>query len=289
MHRFVFHNDRVLPLGEVRLSPGQAGLLNGWGLFTTVRVYEGIPFAFERHWNRLARDADRVQLALPYGAADTRKAVDQVIAANSIQSGSMRIYFVRNGGSLWRSDEPLPEVDLIIYSSDLPARVGSVQLSLMPHGRHAANPLSGTKVTAWLNNVWHLEQARRAGFEDAILLNERGEVAECTAANVFCAKAGALVTPPVSSGCLRGVSREIVLELAPRAAIPIAERTLSPDELFAADEVFISSTTRQLQPVARVGDHLFAPVPGPITQRLAKLFSDYVKEHVEREREQQPR
>lgn len=288
MHRFVFHNDRVSPLSEVRLSPGQAGLLNGWGVFTTLRVYGGIPFAFERHWNRLARDADRVQLALSHSASATRKAIDAVIAANAIGDGSMRIYFIRNGSSLWGSDEELPDVDLIIYSIDLPARAGATELSLMPHGRHSANPLCGTKVTAWLNNVWHLEQARRAGFEDAILLNERGEVAEATAANVFCVRGGQVSTPPTSSGCLRGVSREVLLEIAPRAGIPIAERTLVPDELLTADEVFISSTTRQVQTVVRIAEKRFAAAPGPITQRLSRLFSEQVKEELERERKRQP-
>ncbi len=283
MHRFVFHNDGILPMAEARLSPGQAGLLNGWGLFSTLRVYEGVPFAFERHWNRLARDADRIQLPLSHTASAARDAIDRVIAANAVQSGCIRIYFVFNRGTMWQSAEPFPPVDLIVYSSDLPVRVGATQLALMPDGRHAANPLSGTKVTAWLNNVWHLEQARRSGFEDAILLNERGEVAECTAANVFCVRGGAIVTPPSSSGCLLGVTREILLEIAPRSGIDISERAISPAELYGAEEVFISSTTRNVQPVARVAAKEFALAPGPITQRLAGLMSDYVKDYVQRE------
>jgi branched-chain amino acid aminotransferase len=288
LHRFAFHNDRISPLAEVRLSPGQAGLLNGWGLFSTLRVYDGVPFAFERHWNRLARDADRVQIPLSYSPAAARDAVDRLIAANAVQSGCLRIYFIFNRGTIWHSDEPLPTVDLILCSTDLPARVGPAQLALMPNGRQAANPLSGTKVTAWLNNVWHLEQARRSGFEDTILLNERGEVAECTAANVFCVRGEAVMTPPGSSGCLLGVTREILLEMAPRWGMAIAERAISPDELYSADEVFISSTTRQVQPVARIAEREFG-APGPISQRLARHFSDYVNEYIQRERKRPQR
>jgi len=289
LHRFVFHNDRVLPLTEVRLSPGQAGLLNGWGIFSTMRVYESVPFAFDRHWNRLARDADRTQLPLSYGPSAARDAVERVIAANAVQSGSIRIYFVHNRGSMWSSDEPLPAVDLIVYSADLPSRVGPTQLALLPDGRHSANPLSGTKVTAWLNNVWHLEQARRSGFEDALLLNERGEVAECTAANVFCVRRHGIVTPPSSSGCLRGVTREILLEIAPQAGIAASEQPISREEIYGADEVFISSTTRQVQAVIGIGEKRFAAAPGPITQRLAGLFSDYVNDYVQQERKGQNR
>ena len=284
MHPFVFHNDRVLPLGEVRLSPGQAGLFNGWGLFSTLRTYDGIPFAFERHWERLARDADRTQISLPQGPNAVRKAIDQVVAANRVGAGCVRVYFIANKATIWHSDEALPAVDLIIYSTDLPARSGPARLALMPDGRHAANPLTGTKVTAWLNNVWHAEQAHRQGFDDAILLNERGEVAECTAANVFCVRDQAIVTPPSSSGCLRGVSREILLEIAPAAGINIAERALSVSELYEADEVFISSTTRGVQPVARIADQQLS-VPGPLTQRLAGLFSDYAREYVRGEQQ----
>ncbi len=284
MHPFVFHNDRVLPLAEVRLSPGQAGLLNGWGLFSTLRVYEGLPFAFERHWERLTRDADRTQIPLPHGPTATRKAIHQVIAANRVLAGCIRLYFIFNKVTIWHSDEAVPTVDLIIYSTDLPIRVGPTQLALMANGRHAANPLSGTKVTAWLNNVWHAEQAHLQGFDDAVLLNERGEVSECTAANIFCVRNQGVSTPPSSSGCLRGVSREILLEVASAVGVTIREQAISVSDLYGSDEVFITSTTRGVQPVARIADREFPNAPGPLTQRLAGLFSEYVKDYLNRER-----
>jgi branched-chain amino acid aminotransferase len=280
MHPFVFHVDRILPLKDVRLSPGQAGLLHGWGVFTTMRVLEGIPFAYERHWNRLARDAEKIQLPLSTNEKTLKDAVHQLIEANHVQSGVIRIYFVYNKVTLWHSDESFPAVDLIIYSIDFPTRVGSTQLTVMPQGRHTGNPLTGTKVTSWLNNVWHFDQARRRGFEDAIVLNERGEVAECTASNVFCVHKGVVSTPPISSGCLRGVTREILLETCPRAGIPIAEKPISVPELLAADEVFISSTTRNVQPVDRIDDRRFASTPGDTTARLAQVMAKYVREYL---------
>ncbi len=284
MHPFVYHNDRLMPLDQVRLSPGQAGLLNGWGIFTTLRVYDGVPFALERHWNRLERDADRIQLPLSHTPSALREAIRQLIAANRVQSGCIRVYFIFNKATLWQSDEPFPPVDLIVCSSDLPARVGAAQLAVMPHGRHAANPLTGTKVTAWLNNVWHVEQAHRQGFDDAILLNERDEVAECTAANVFCVHGGTVATPPSTSGCLLGVTREIILEIAPPAGIAIVQRPIFVGELLAADEVFISSTTRNVQAVACIADTTLRSAPGPVTERLASLVSDYVNDYLRRGR-----
>src|SRR5260370_29837571 len=108
MHEFLVHNDQLLPLSQTRLSPGQAGLLNGWGIFSTLRVYEGVPWAFERHWKRLARDADRVQIPLAHDPATVREAVVKVIGANLVQFGGILIYFVSNKGTPWHSIERLP-------------------------------------------------------------------------------------------------------------------------------------------------------------------------------------
>ena len=282
MHRFIYHNDRVLPLDEVRLSPGQAGLINGWGIFSTVRVYDGIPFALERHYERLARDAGRIQLPLKTGMVEVRDAMRQVLQANRIGNACVRIYFIFNTIGIWKSAEPFPQVDLIIYAMDVPERSGPTTLSVQEHGRHAAHPLTGTKVTSWLNNAWMVEQAHRRGYDDALLLNERGEVSECTAANIYCVRGGDVATPPLSSGCLSGVSRAILMEEGPRIGVSITERVLKLEDFYYADEVFITSTTRHVQPIGHIEKRAMKQAPGPVTQKLAKLFEEYVKEYLAR-------
>jgi branched-chain amino acid aminotransferase len=281
IQRFVFHNDRVLPIEQVRLSPGQSGLLCGWGLFTTIRVVEGIPFAFERHWQRLARDAERTRCPFPFQAETVAGHLDEVLRANRVREGCARIYVIYNQAGFWRSDEGLPPADLLIYSSGLPAYREPVRLALREHGRHAASPLAGVKVTSWLNNVWNLQEAHRTGWDEVVLLNERGEVYECTAANIFCVRGGRLATPPLSSGCLEGVTRDILLEIGPRAGAPVEERTLFPEDLYSADEVFISSTNRNMIAVGEVNGHKIAAAPGPMVQTLDKVFAAYVREYVE--------
>ena len=197
MHKFVFHNDSLLPLEQVRLSPGQAGLLNGWGVFTTIRIYEGQPFAFERHWKRLTTDADRIDLPIEQSEAQVRERLMELLRANEVVDGCARIYLVYNKIGMWSGREQMPTTDLIMYTTDLPLRVGPVKLGVQLNGRHAAHPLAGTKVTSWLQNVWLVEQAHARGFEDMVLVNERDEVAECTAGNLFCVKAGSVFTPPL--------------------------------------------------------------------------------------------
>ncbi len=283
MHKHVFHNNRVLPLEQVRLSPGQAGLLNGWGIFSTLRIYEGRPFAFERHWERLRRDAERVNLPLPYEKEQVRTAISLLLQANEIKDGCLRIYFVYNQIGIWCSQEKMPVTDLIMYTVDLPRRSGPVKLGLLEHGRYAAHPLAGVKVTSWLENVWAAEKAHGRGFEDMVLLNEHGCVAECTAANIFFVHSGRVSTPAQNSGCLAGVSRQILLEIGSSSGVPVGEADITIEEMWAADEVFISSTTREVQPVSSIEDREYKPAPGPVTERLARSFAEYVMSNVAKE------
>lgn len=281
IHRFVFHNDRLQPAEKVRLSPGQAGLLNGWGLFTTVRVYEGIPFAFERHWKRLERDAERTHCPFPFKEEDVRGYLSELLRANKVVEGAARVYTVYNQVGFWRSDEDLPRVDLILCSADLPSYREPSRLALREHGRYAASPLAGVKVLSWLDNVWNYYEAQQAGFDEVVLLNEHGEVAECTAANIFCVKGGRVATPPIAAGCLPGITRSVLLEIGASADAPVQERTLRPEDLYAADEVFISSTNRSMLGVSEINGHKIAAAPGPVTLKLEKAFGGYVRQYIE--------
>jgi branched-chain amino acid aminotransferase len=281
IHRFVFHNDRLQPVEEVRLSPGQAGLLNGWGLFTTVRIYEGIPFAFERHWKRLERDAERTHCPFPFQQSAVRGQLHELLRANKVGEGAARVYAVYNSVGFWRSDENFPRVDLILCSADLPSYREPARLGLREHGRYAASPLAGVKVLSWLDNVWNYYEAQQAGFDEVMLLNERGEVAECTAANIFCVKGGRVATPPVTAGCLQGITRSVLLEIGGSVGAPVEERTLRPGDLYAADEVFISSTNRSMLGVSEIAGHKIASAPGPVTLKLEKAFGGFVRQYLE--------
>ena len=282
IHRHVFHNDSLVPIEKVRLSPGQAGLLCGWGIFTTVRVSRGEAFAYERHWRRLEKDAALIRLPMPFPATKVRLHLQEVIRANQVTEGSARIYLVYNQVGFWQGNEQTPQVDLIIYSAPLPEYREPVRLALRPHGRHAASPLAGVKSISWLTNVWAVAEAQKEGFDEVVLLNERGEVAECTAANIFAVKNRKVFTPPLSSGCLEGVTRGVLFEIAPEAEIPIVEQALRPDDLYSADEVFISSTNRNLIGVGEIAGRPIAAAPGPVTRQLEDLFSAHVADYVTR-------
>lgn len=280
IHHFVFHNDRVLPVESVRLSPGQAGLLNGWGLFTTIRIHDGIPFAFERHWSRLERDAERTRCPFPFVAETVRDQLAMLLQANTVREGAARIYAIYNQVGFWRSAENFPRVDLLLCSADLPSYREPSRLGLREFGRYAASPLAGVKVLSWLDNVWNYYEAQQAGFDEVVLLNERGEVAECTAANIFCVRGGRVTTPPLNSGCLSGITRSVLLEIGASVGVEVKEAVLRPDDLYAADEVFISSTNRSMLGVSEINGHQIASAPGPVTLKMENAFGEYVKRYI---------
>jgi branched-chain amino acid aminotransferase len=252
-------------------------------LFTTVRIVQGEAFAYERHWRRVEKDAGIIRLPLAYAGAKVRVNLQEVIRANKVNEGCARIYLVWNTVGIWKSEEEMPEVDLVITTTDLPKYPEKVRLTVQEHGRHAASPLAGVKTISWLNSVWAASEAHKAGFDEVILLNERGEVSECTAANIFVVNKDKVLTPPLSSGCLEGVTRGILMEIASETGASIGEQTLRLDDLYNADEVFITSTNRNIIGVREIaGKVIGSGANGAVTERLETAFDGYVKDYVSR-------
>jgi branched-chain amino acid aminotransferase len=282
IHRNIFHNEILLPVEKAHLSLGQAGLICGWGIFTTLRIARGEAFAYERHWRRLEKHAAIIRMPMTYAAAKVRMHLHEVIRANKITKGCARIYLVFNDVGFWQSEETRPPVDLLICTAALPEYAPAARLALRAHGRHAANALSAVKTISWLNNVWSVAEAAREGFDEVVMLNERGEVSECTSANIYIVKNGKILTPPLSAGCLEGVTRGILMEIAPETGISITQQILHAEDLYSADEVFISSTNRNVIGVSEIAGHPIANAPGPMTRQLNETFEAYVGDYVTR-------
>ncbi len=222
MHRFLLHNDDIRDAGDFGLSPGQVGLLAGWGVFSTLRVYDGVMFAFDRHWERMRRDAARMRVPFPAQPEWLESRLQRLIEANQSAPGkplnaTLRVVIVRNRGGLYEGPAITRDFDVIAFTVDMVRWPETVKLGVVPHGRHAASEFAGTKYTSWAENLTRYERAHQQGLDEVILLNERGEVAECTSANVFMVDSGAgnesrVWTPPLSSGGLGGVTRAVLLE-----------------------------------------------------------------------------
>ncbi|PYU99455.1 MAG: class IV aminotransferase, partial [Acidobacteria bacterium] len=231
MDPLIFHNDRITPLKEARLSPGQVGLLMGWGVFTTLRIYRGQPFAFERHWARMGRDAARLSVPFDYEEERVREAIVNLARANQRPEGMARVSFVRNKGGLWEQADDHPPADLLVFTRELVPWPAGHRLRVEHRAIFSAGHYAGAKMLSWVPHAAGLERAHEEGFDEVLLLNEKGRIAECSSANVFLVSGGRALTPPLASGCLPGVTREILLEIAPKAGIDLTEQDLTLDDL----------------------------------------------------------
>ena len=254
MHRYLLHNDDIRDAAELGLTAGQVGLLSGWGVFSTLRVYDSVMFAWERHWERMRRDAERMRVPFPAESQWLESRLLRLIEANRAMQATLRVVVVRNRGGIYEGPALTRAFDLIAFTVDLVQWPTAMKLGLIPHGRHAASEFAGTKYISWAENLTRYERAHEEGLDEVVLLNERGEVAECTSANIFVVDAdGSHVwTPPLSAGCLAGVTRATLLEDVHLPGVAIGEKTLLPADLSAASEIFVTSTTRELLPVSAI-------------------------------------
>lgn len=280
MHRFLLHNDEIRDTGDKILSPGQVGLMNGWGIFSTIRVQDGVMFAWERHWARMHRDAARLRVPFPENAKWLEERLYRLIDKNQAANSTLRVVIVRNRGGMWEgpvaAERPF---DTIAFTAPLNDWGEAMKLGVVPHARHAASEFAGTKYLSWSENLTRYERAHEQGFDEVVLLNERGEIAECTSANIFIVSGDQVWTPPLSSGCLPGITRALLLEAIHVPGITVGENTLLMNDLEAADEVFVTSTTRDLMPVSSVEGLKLRP-GRRVRDRLQQAFLAFTKNYV---------
>jgi branched-chain amino acid aminotransferase len=275
MHRFLLHNDDIRDAGERLVSPGQVGFVNGWGVFSTIRVRDGVLFAWERHWTRMERDAARMRVPFPGDARWLEDRLYRLIEANRAVNATLRVVIARNRGGMWEGPAATERAfETVAFTAPLNQWGESVTLGIVPQGRHAASEFAGTKYLSWAENLTRYERAREQGFDEVVLLNERDEVAECTSASIFMAKGDRVLTPPLRSGCLPGVTRALLLEEIRLPGVAVAEQVLFTSDLEAADEVFITSTTRELMPVQSIAG-LQIRQGREVRDRLQQAFSEY--------------
>ena len=284
MHPYVLYNDEICRSDEKILLPGQLGLLAGWGVFTTLKICDGIPFAFERHWERMKRDARLIHVELSLDRENVRRNLVRLVEANQAPNCTMRVCVVRSEGGFWEGPGSGNPSDLVAFSSDLKGWHESVALGVVEQGRHAASAFAGTKTLSWAHNLTMAEEAKQQGFDEVILLNERGEVAECTSANIFAVRNGVTRTPPLESGPLPGVTRAIMLEEIDLPDAPVEEGVLTLGDLYSAEEVFITSTTRDLLAVHQILDRRLKAGDSPawpVMEKLRAALAEFTRHYVQ--------
>jgi branched-chain amino acid aminotransferase len=270
----VWVDGRLTDAAEARISPVDHGLLTGDGVFETLRVYAGTPFAWRRHLERLAHSATGLGLAMP-DPATVRRAAADVLEANDITEGRLRVT-VTGGPAPLGSERGSEGPTVIVAAGVLRPWPPAEAVVLAPWPRNERGALAGLKTISYAENVRALAYASDHEATEAVFANTRGELCEATGSNVFLVSDGVLRTPPGSAGCLLGVTRALILEVCAALSLPAEEVSLPVGALARADEAFLTSTTREVQPIASVdGTHLGA-TPGRVTTCLAAAFRDLV-------------
>lgn len=268
-------NGTVDDVERQRISPLDHGLLVGDGVFETLRVYDGTPFAWCRHHDRLRASAEGIGLDVP-ASEFLRAAADEVLAANELRDARLRIT-VTGGESPLGSERGKAPPTVIVAASELAPRPDAADVVTVPWARNDRGAIAGMKTISYAENVRALAYAHEHGASEAVFPNTRGDLCEATGSNVFLVFQQVLHAPPADSGCLLGVTRALVLELAAEVGIPVEEAALPLDAIHRADEAFLSSTTREVQAIARVDGQSLPVAPGPLTSRLAAAFTALVQ------------
>ena len=265
----VWVNGSLCDEADARVSPFDHGLLTGDGVFETLKVYDGRPFAVRRHLERLAFSAKGLGLPMP-DPDKLRAALEEVVAANEVSDGRMRITLT-GGPSPLGSERGTADPLVIVAAGELRPWPPSTDVVVVPWPRNERGALAGLKTISYGENVVALAYATERGASEAVFANLAGNLCEGTGTNVFLVVGGRLLTPPLSSGCLAGVTRQLVIELTGAVEDDVPVATLAD-----ADEAFLTSTTREVQPIRAVDGRVLPVAPGPVTTAAALAFASLV-------------
>jgi len=266
----VYLNGELLPARQAAISALDRGFLYGDGVFETIRVYRGTPFMLDAHMNRMLHGCSVIALDPP-DTEEIKRGIVEVLTANNLTDAYLRITITRGATGMPWFDTAVRAPTTMIIARPLTAEnhVQGIRLTVSGFRVDEQSPLTRVKQTGILWRILARTNARRAGFDDALLLNTVGNVSEATSANVFWVKSGHLFTPDTDCGLLPGITRSLVIQIAETKNIPVIEGSFGLNDIFQADEVFLTNSISELVPVQSLDERVFALAPGPVTMQLA--------------------
>jgi branched-subunit amino acid aminotransferase/4-amino-4-deoxychorismate lyase len=282
VHPVIYLNKTMVEATKARVAPVSSAMLYGRGVFTTVAIYDSNPFLWSKHWQRLTTHAARLDIdhtgCTEKGVGDAMK---KLIAFNQVRDGRARVIMLaRSGRDTWRTKASSgKKTDLLIMTGDPPkAPPNGLSLAVSPFRTNTVSPLTGVKSLNYLSNVLAWEEAQSRDFDEAVVLNERGEIASATTANLFWVKDGTVHTPTLSTGAMAGVTRECVIDLASKHFIPLLEGVYEIGDLTDADEIFLTSASLGVAPVTTFDFRRYAVDAGSVTTVITQAFAKLTRE-----------
>jgi len=281
----VWIDGKLLDKDDAKVSVYDHGLLYGDGVFEGIRVYNGRIFKCEQHLGRLWDSAKTIRLAIPYTRDELRAAMEQTVKANNFTDCYIRLVVTRGVGYLGLSPAKCARPTAFVitdtiemYPKEMYERGMSViTASVIRNHPNAISPR--VKSLNYLNNILARIEANDAGVPEAIMLNHEGNVAECSADNIFIVRGGVVMTPTITDGILEGITRNAIIDLCHRDKIPCVERTLQRHDLYIADECFLTGSAAEVVSITRIDGRVIGTgTPGPVTKRLHDAFHRYTRE-----------
>jgi branched-chain amino acid aminotransferase len=280
----VYINGTLYNKEDAKISVYDHGLLYGDGVFEGMRVYDGRVFRMEEHLYRLWNSAKAIWLEIPGTLDDMARAVNDTLRANDIVDGYVRLVVTRGAGTLGLDPNKTSNPQIIIIADSIslyPREYYEQGLEIVTAStirNHPAALSPRIKSLNYLNNILAKIEGLQAGCVEALMLNHKGEIAECTGDNIFLVSRGRLLTPPIDAGILEGVTRAVVLELAVEAGIPVHEVPLTRHDVYIADECFLTGSAAEIIPVVKLDSRKVGNgKPGPITLQLSERFHEVTR------------
>ncbi|MBN1823982.1 MAG: branched-chain-amino-acid transaminase [Endomicrobiales bacterium] len=278
----IYIDGKLVEKEDARISVFDHGLLYGDGVFEGIRAYNGRVFRLREHLDRLFNSAKGIMLEVPMSKKETEAAIIETLRANRLKDAYIRLVVTRGVGDLGLDPEKCPKASIFIIADKIklyPEEMYTQGLELITTStrRFTPNSLSPcVKSLNYLNNIMAKMEAKRAGVQEAIMLNAEGYIAECTGDNLFVLKENALITPPTWAGALEGITRGAVMELAKnKLKLLVREDMLATYHVYTADECFLTGTAAEVVPVVRVDERVIGDGrPGKLTLKLIKEFRE---------------
>ncbi len=276
----VYVNGRITDERAAVVSVFDHGFLYGEGVYETLRTYSQRLFLYERHVRRLRRSASMIALDVPFTDDDLLQAIRETMTHAGLDGEAyVRVLLTRGVGELTYDLQATPTLTLVIIVKpqvDPPAEayregVRVVIVDIVRNHPGSVNPI--IKSNNLMNNALAMQEAIRRGAFEGVMRNYRGELTECTTANLFIVKAGVVLTPPLEAGLLPGITREFIFEIGRATGVDVREGALGDEDLYGADEAFLTSTTREAVPIVTVDERTIGSgSPGPVTLKLLEAF-----------------
>jgi len=282
MKEIIYLNGDLIPRSRAKLSPFDHGFLYGYGLFETMRSYGGAIFRLDHHLARLHHGAEMLNIASKLTAFDLDKACHDLLKANKLADARIRLTVTAGAGDMVPNPDTCKDITVFIAAQKLVPQPPETyrrgySAILSSYRRNSRSPLSRLKSTSYLENFLARQEARAAGVNEVLLLNEHSFVAEGSSTNIFLGSQEMLITPSTESGALPGITRQAVLELAQTMGIIPLVKQVELSELLKADEAFLTSSTIEIMPLTRLDDKpIGSGQPGPITQQLMSSYKELV-------------